>query len=382
MKNFLVIILCILLCNCKEEKNNSTTQTTVVTNAEKVEITYAEGFSITNYKNFKIVKVNTPWPNSEKGFTYVLAEKNATLPDTLKYDQKITVPIQQIVVTSTTHIPALEILQEENTLVGFPNLNYISSKKTRALIAEEKIEEIGENEHINTEVLLNLNPDVVIGFAVEGGNKAFEIVQKSGIPVVYNGDWTETDPLGKAEWIKFFGAFYNKQPQADSIFKKIEREYISAKKLVENVTIKPTVLAGSMYKDVWYLPYGNSWQAQFIKDAQAEYLYAETSGNGSISASFESVLDKAQNADYWIAPGSFISYEQMLNTSEHYQQFKAFQKKNIYSFAGVTGETGGVLYYELAPLRPDLVLKDLIKTFHPELLENYQPTFFKMLDEK
>jgi len=380
MKNFIVIILCILFWNCKEEKNNATIKTPVISNAEEVKITYAEGFSITNYKNFKIVKVNSPWPNAEKGFTYVLAEKNTSLPDTLKYDQKVTIPIQQVVVTSTTHIPSLESLGQENTLVGFPHLDYISSERTRALINKNQIEEIGENEHINTEVLLNLNPDVIIGFAVESGNKAFEIVNKSGIPVVYNGDWTETNPLGKAEWIKFFGAFYQQEQKADSIFKHIENEYLSAKKIAQKATTTPSVLAGSMYKDVWYLPYGNSWQAQFIKDAKANYLYQDTSGNGSISASFESVLNKAQNADYWIAPGSFTSYEQMLNTSEHYQQFKAFQQKNIYSFAGVTGETGGVLYYELAPQRPDLVLKDLIKTFHPELLENYQPTFFKALD--
>ena len=220
----------------------------------------------------------------------------------------------------------------------------------------------------------------MIGFAVEGGNKTFETVKKSGIPVVYNGDWTETDPLGKAEWIKFFGAFYHQEEKAEQIFNEIEEAYLSAKKLVQHVKKQPTVLAGSMYKDIWYLPYGNSWQAQFIKEAKAHYLYAETTGNGSISAAFESVLDKAQNADYWIAPGSFTSYEQMLNASEHYQEFKAFQEKKIYSFAGIRGETGGVLYYELAPQRPDLVLKDLIKIFHPELLTDYKTTFFKALE--
>ncbi len=380
MKKIAFIFALILLWNCKEQPKNNSTETQIAPQAEKVEISYAEGFSITNYDDFKIITVNSPWPNAEKEFTYVLAEKNIQLPDTLQFDQKVIVPIQHIVVTSTTHIPSLESLGQEHTLIGFPHLDYISSEKTRNLIKEGKIEEIGENEHINTEVLLNLHPDVVIGFAVEGGNKTFETVKKSGIPVVYNGDWTETDPLGKAEWIKFFGAFYHQEEKAEQIFNEIEEAYLSAKKLVQHVKKQPTVLAGSMYKDIWYLPYGNSWQAQFIKEAKAHYLYAETTGNGSISAAFESVLDKAQNADYWIAPGSFTSYEQMLNASEHYLEFKAFQEKKIYSFAGIRGETGGVLYYELAPQRPDLVLKDLIKIFHPELLTDYKTTFFKALE--
>jgi len=380
MKKIGFLFALILLYNCKEQPKNTSSKTPTHSKAETVEISYAEGFSITNFEDFKIVKVNSPWPKAEKEFTYVLAEKNVTLPDTLQFDQKVTIPIKNIVVTSTTHIPSLESLGQENTLIGFPHLDYISSKKTRDLIQKGKVEEIGENEHINTEVLLNLNPDVVIGFAVEGGNKTFETVNKSGIPVVYNGDWTETDPLGKAEWIKFFGAFYNQEQKAEEIFNEIEEEYLSAKKLAQQAENQPSILAGSMYKDVWYLPYGNSWQAQFIKDAKANYLYAETNGNGSISAAFESVLDKAQNADFWIAPGSFTSYEQMQNASEHYQEFNAFQQQKIYSFAGVKGETGGVLYYELAPQRPDLVLKDLIKIFHPELLTNYETTFFKALE--
>lgn len=380
MKKSLFIFILFLLWNCKKQPKPDSTKNQFSVEAEKVEVSYAKGFSITNFEDFKIVRVNSPWPKAEKEFTYVLAEKNVQLPDTLQFDQKVTIPIKKIVVTSTTHIPSLESLGQENTLIGFPHLDYVSSEKTRDLIKQGKIEEIGENEQLNTEVLLNLNPEVVIGFAVEGGNKTFATIKKSGIPVVYNGDWTETDPLGKAEWIKFFGAFYNQGQEADRIFKQIEKEYLSAKKLAQQAKTQPTVLAGSMYKDVWYLPYGNSWQAQFINDAKANYLYAETTGNGSISAAFESVLETAQQADYWIAPGSFTSYQQMQNASEHYQEFKAFQQQKIYSFAGVKGETGGVLYYELAPQRPDLVLKDLIKIFHPELLNNYKTTFFKALE--
>ena len=162
-------------------------------------------------------------------------------------------------------------------------------------------------------------------------------------------------------------------------FNKIKESYLSAKDLAKKATTNPTVLSGSMYKDQWYVPYGNSWQAQFIKDANAEYIYANTSGSGSIALSFESVLNDSQEAEYWVAPGQFKSFQQLSETSPHYFQFKAVKDKKVYTYSNTLGATGGVLYYELAPNRPDLVLKDLISIFHPELLPNYKTTFFKPL---
>jgi iron complex transport system substrate-binding protein len=275
----------------------------------------------------------------------------------------------------------LEALNEENSLKGFPGLNYISSEKTRKLINSGKIKELGKNENINTEVLIDLDPEVVIGFAIDGNNKTFETIQKTGIPVMYNGDWTEKTPLGKAEWIKFFGVFYDKLDEAEKIFNKIETDYTEAKELAKSAAETPKVLSGAMFKDQWYLPHGNSWQAQFIKDANANYVYADTQGNGSMALSFENVLDKAQDADYWISAGQYTSYTQLLKESQHYEQFEAVQNKNVYSVSLTKGETGGVLYFELGPQRPDLVLKDLVSIFHPELLGNYENRFFKALEE-
>ncbi len=354
-------------------------QDNISTEGEIVPIEFAKGFSITKYEDYNILTVNNPWPQADKNFTYLLAEKEANIPSSLQYDFKITIPLKKVIVTSTTHIPSLEILNEETSLVGFPGLDYISSEKTRELISQGAITELGKNEAINTEVLLSLQPDAVIGFAVDGNNKSFNTIQKSGIPIIYNGDWTEDSPLGKAEWIKFFGALYNKGTEADNQFNTIRDSYLSAKELAKEAAIKPKVLSGSMYKDQWYVPYGNSWSAQFIKDANADYIYKDTKGSGSIALSFESVLDYGRDAEYWIAPGQFQTFQQLIDTSPHYNQFKAVQNKNVFTYSNSLGETGGVLYYELAPSRPDLVLKDLVSIFHPNLLPNYKPTFFKPL---
>jgi iron complex transport system substrate-binding protein len=159
----------------------------------------------------------------------------------------------------------------------------------------------------------------------------------------------------------------------------VETAYNDAKELAKSSGEKPSVLAGSMYKDQWYVPYGNAWQAQFIKDANAEYIYTRTKGSGSMALSFETVLSEAQNTEYWVAPGQFKSIEHLRETSSHYNQFDAVKNRNVFTYSNTTGETGGVLYYELAPNRPDLVLKDLISIFHPELLPDYETTFFKPL---
>ena len=363
--------------SCKKNTENSaeTLQT-----ASQNTIEYAQGFTLKTYNSYTILSVTNAWPESDKTFNYLLLKEGQTAPDSIQADAVIHVPIRSIVVTSTTHIPALELLGVEHSLVGFPNLDYISSEKTRALIDSGAITELGQNESINTEKAIDLDPDVVVSFGVEGENKTLNSLQRAKIPVLYNGDWTEHQPLGQAEWIKFFAALYDKEKEADSIFKHIETRYTDLKEKALVAKNKPTALSGAMFKDVWYLPKGDSWAAQLVADANAAYLYADTEGTGSAALSVESVLDKSQTAAFWIAPNAFASYEALAEANDVYTQFDAYKNKSIYSFAKAKGATGGMLYYELAPSRPDWVLEDLIGIFHPELKQAGKPHFFFPLD--
>ena len=374
-RTFLALILLSAGSGCKTEKENEP----VPTGGNPVEIEYAKGFSIRDYGSYYLLRVKEPWPEAETSFRYLLAEDGAKIPEDIQYDEKINIPIQTIAVTSTTHIPSLEILDAEEALVAFPGLHYISSPDTRKRIAEGKISELGRNEDLNTEVLLDLQPDVLVGFAINGNLGDLQIIDQGGIPVLYNSDWTEVSPLGKAEWIKFFGVLFGKLPEATAFFEEIEHQYLTAKQLAQKADHHPTVLAGAMYKDQWYLPAGESWHAQFIQDAGGRYLFGETEGTGSLSLSLETVLSQGTGADYWIGPAQFETYEAMRDASPHYTRFAAYQQRNIYTFASSKGETGGILYYELAPNRPDLVLQDLISIFHPRLLPGYTPVFYKPL---
>lgn len=375
----LLLLFSTLVLNCK---NDVSKQENSITTRQEADLKYATGFSITNYKNYKVLEIDSPWPKSEKKYSYLLLSKEQAMISTFnkeEYDGIVTTPIEEIVVTSTTHIPALELLSVEQTLVGFPGTDYVSSEKTIKRIANNQVRELGKNGDINTEVLLELKPDAVIGYGVSSSNKTLETINKLGVPVIYNGDWVETSALAKAEWIKFFGALYNKKKEADSIFNEIEANYLEAKKLAAQATKQPTVLSGALHKDVWYLPSGTSPEAQFLKDANVNYLWSDTNQKGSLALSFESVFEKGNSADIWISPSYYRSLNDLENANQHYTKFKPFKNKQVYSFSNTTGKTGGVLYYELGTTRPDLVLKDIIKICHPNLLPDYQPYFFKPL---
>lgn len=363
--------------SCNEQSTARVTEH----NAVQIPLNYAEGFSIKKFDSYTELTVIKPWPNASRQFTYAILNQENTnrAIDRDAFDGVLKAPITDLVVTSTTHIPALELLHEEKRLVGFPGCDYISSTAVRERIDNGLIKELGKNEGLNTEVVLDLKPDVVIGFGIDGINKTFETLTNANIPVIYNGDWAEDSPLAKAEWIKLFGVLFNKEAEANQIFDRIETNYLNAKALASKTKESPTVLSGAMHKDVWYLPYGSSPEGQFLKDANVNYLWQDSSGSGSLALSFETVFLMAKDADLWINPSYFTSYAQLESNNELYTKFEAFKNKSIFSMSLTKGSTGGVLYYELGTARPDLVLKDIIKICHPDLIPDYKPVFFKDL---
>ena len=375
-KHILKIALVLLLFVCCQPKKAADKNKIKTQQALK----YATGFTLEKNSNFTLLTVKNSFPEDHNEYKYILYKKGVVIPDSLKNYTAIEVPIKTIAVTSTTHIPSLEMLNETESLVAFAGLNYISSKKTRSRIDAGKVKELGNNNGLNTEILFELQPDVLVGFTVDSDYKTKDNLVANGQKVIMNADWTETSPLGKAEWIKFFGALYDKNELADSLFNKIENDYLETKERAKTALRKPTVMAGAMYQDQWFLPNGNSWAAQLIADANSEYLWAKTSGTGSLSLSFESVLVTAQNANYWIGPAQYTSLAQMKADSENYTLFEAYKKQNVFSFSTKKGATGGVIFYELAPNRPDLVLKDIVKMLHPTLLPHHSFEFFERLE--
>lgn len=369
----LILILCFISCNTDEKKSQNTIQKP----SPKSLIKYAKGFDVQVFDGYKKLIIKSPYPGAEQYQEFILVSDKKRDFDG---KNKIEIPVKNLVATSTTHIPMIEILDESESLTGFPNTDYISSEKTRARIANGKVAELGNEQDFNTEVLISLQPDVMVAFSMGKSTKLYNNIEKNGIPVIFNGDWLEDTPLGRAEWIKLFGAIYDKDVLADSIFNTIEREYLKAKKLALNSHAQPQIMSGVLYKDKWNLPAGESFTAELYRDANVDYIWNDTEGQGSLVLGFEAVYEKAQKADLWIGSGYFTTLEELSGANDHYEQFSSFQNGEVYSFSKRRSEHGGVEYFEFGPLRPHIVLKDLVKVAHPELLPGYEPYFLQKLD--
>ena len=245
---YILILLssCLFFSSCKE-KTNTKTVASKATEIVSQNIKYAKSFTINNYSDYKEIIVTSAWPNSTETFKYILIKDGQTIPEHDSNTSVIKIPIKKVVVMSTTNIPALEYLNIEDRLVGFPNTDYISSKKTRQLIEDGKVRDLNNDLEINMELLLDINPELVIGFSVNGNDKSLNKIKKFGIPVVLDGSWTEQTPLGRAEWIKFIAAFFDKDEQATTLFNQIEADYLKAKELAAKTKTIPTVLSGSLF---------------------------------------------------------------------------------------------------------------------------------------
>jgi iron complex transport system substrate-binding protein len=382
---FINIVACssivLLLAQCRPNERSETRYHNTSNHvADSIyAIKKAAHFSVEYYDAYKIVKVFDPWKGADKIFTYLLLQNDAARPDHIKADEVIRIPLDNIVCFSTTHIPLLEYIGEQDKLTGFPNTAYISSRVVRERIDEGMVKDLGSEMDVNVESLIALQPDMVMAFGMGEYTSQFNLIKKAGIPVVFNADYMEKDPLGRAEWIKFMALFFNKESVADSIFNAIETRYDSLKNLVAAVEHAPTVFSGIIYGDTWFMPGGKNYAAKFFEDAGAKYLWDDNTEDGYLKLSFENVYEKANGADYWIGVGSFASFDEMGRTDKRYGVFNAFKNRQIFNYNYKIGPAGGSEYFELGYLRPDLILGDLIKIFHPDKLPNYQMYFHQKL---
>lgn len=368
-------LILFLMVSCQEKNGQEENPSDTLS-----KVKYAQGFQINSWDNGYVIEVMNPWKDANKSVRYVLHRENAIIPKEYDGLAKIQIPVSRAVYTSTTHIGYLQVLNSLNTIVGFANPKYISSAEVQSMVSIGQIQDVGLNLALDVEKLIELKPDVLIGFAVDAHNAQYDFLEKANIPVVYNGDWLEQTPLGKAEWLLFFGALFDKLVEAEMEFKDIVSKYEEVKKAALTSQKIPSVMSGALYNDLWDVPGGNSWGAYLISDANAKYIWSDTQGAGSLSLSFEDVLAKAINADFWINPSGYDSLEEMILNFKNYKHFKAFKKGAVYSMYTKKNQNGGVVFYEESGVKPDVMLKDLVKVFHPELFPDYSPYFLKQIN--
>jgi len=373
LKRYWWVILILFLTSCHSENVKKLNQQT-----SESYFKYAQHVSLNNFDNFQILHITNAYPGAPD-YDYVLTEKGTKLPDSLQKMSRINVPLQNIIVTSTTHLPALDLLGLQDKLIGFPNTRYISNKHFRENVKAGKIKDIGNGRQLNTEEILQLHPGLVMRFNSGQDQNNDRFLQENGIPVLYNADWMEQNPLGRAEWLKVTGLLFGKEKQADSLFKNIETNYLAVKQKIDTSDSKPIVLQGGVFGDKWYVPGGRSYAAQLIKDAGGNYIWQNDTHTGSLALNYENVLLQLPKADVWLNPGMLISKAALLKQLPVIKDFKVYRQDKIYTYNLTKGATGGVIYFEESNSHPDKVLNDLYHIFYTEKNPEYRFNYYRKL---
>lgn len=348
--------------------------------ADKAEVEYAEGFSIEYFNNYKVVTVTRPWVGAETPFTYALVQCGTPMPETATFDAVIEVPINRIVSMSTTYLPSFVMLDVLDTLVGVDEFDFVYSEAVRAKIDAGDVVEVGGGSLVNVEQVLDLEPDLVMTYGLGSPDyDAHPTLIAAGVPVVLNGDFNETTPLGRAEWIKFIAAFYNREADANEFFAEVAGDYAALVDLAASAEARPTVLVNAMFGDTWYVSGGQSYVARLIADAGGAYVWADDEATGGLPLSFEAVLDAAQDADVWLNPNFWFTLADGLAEDERYAEFAAFENGAVYNNIARVTPLGGNDATEMGAQRPDLLLADLVAILHPDLLPDHDLFFYQQL---
>ncbi len=348
--------------------------------ADSLNVRYATGFSAFSSDSVWHLTIHNPYPQARKSFRYLLVPHALEVPEHGRDVQVIRIPVRRMVATSTTHIPLLDYLGATGTLVGFPTPDYISSERMRARIDSGLVRNLGMERGMEPEILLQLNPDLIMGYSLNSDLGQLERLREAGIPYLLNSDYLEPHPLGRAEWIRVAGLLFGRSDLADSVFSSIAASYEDVRERAAGVARKPDALSGVVYGDTWFMPGGNNYGARLMKDAGINYLWSENNSSGFLELSFESVLSQAQDADLWIGVASFGSLESLAASESRYREFRAFREGNVYTYNRRIGATGGNEYLELGYLRPDLILADLVRIAHPEVLPDHSMYFYQRLE--
>jgi iron complex transport system substrate-binding protein len=340
---------------------------------------YATGFEIHDFGRIKKITVFNPWEKASGiSFSYYLIPENQSVPDSLKNKRIIFTPVERVVCLSTSHIAFIGALGEEDKIRGVSGSRYISHPEVAKKIASGEIVDVGYDNNLNYERILQQDPDLVMVYGVNSEVTAYvRKMEDLGLNVFYVAEYLEKSPLGRAEWIKAIAPLFEKTSQADSFFTVAEKNYEELKRKAKRITPRPRVLVGLPYRDSWWIPGGESYLAHLIEDAGGNYIGKENNSRESYVISFENALAMAHGAEVWINTGSVDSREEILAADERFASFPSFNNARIYNNNNRMSLSGGNDFWESGTIYPDKILHDFIVIFHPGLLGNSELYYYR-----
>ena len=355
-----LLFLAVLLSSCGGRQTRS-----LQDEGDTVAFRYATQLTVVRHQGYTVATLKNPWKPDKTLHQYILVPADGEVPE--GEGTVVRTPLSRSVMFTTVHCAMLMSLGKEDCISGVADLKYIKIPWIQEQVKAGHIMDVGEGMSPVVEKIIDQRPDALFlsPFENSGGYGRLEEI---GIPIIECAEYMETSPLARAEWLRFYGMLFGCEAEADSLFAVVDSSYNALKNLVRSQETgdrkQPNVIVDKVTGSVWYVPGGNSTLGQMIHDAGGLYPWASDEHSGSVSLPFEAVLEKAGEADIWLFRYSSdhdISYQELLSEHHGYNQFRAFRHKQVY---GCDVERS--LFYEESPFRPDWLLNDFIRIFHPE----------------
>lgn len=343
----------------------------------------AERFALLETDSCTILNIIDPWQGAGNVVhQYCLVRNNSDYNPDFDPSRKIYVPVRSIICMSTTHLAMIKALGRESTIVGVSGSGYVYDTYISDRINDGLINDIGYDSGINSELIIKSSPDLVMIYGIGSESAAYTAkINELGTKVIYNADYLETDPLGKAEWIKVFGALFCEEEMADSLFSEIKADYNRLKEYISaNSASKPSVMLGLPFRDTWYISPGNSYISRLVRDAGGTYLWENTESSVSMPYGLENVYIQSLNADFWLNPGSVLSKDEIISLDPRLGSVPPFINGMIFNNNKRLNKQGGNDYWESGALNPHLILKDIASILHPGLFPDHELVYYRKIE--
>lgn len=344
-----------------------------VAGTRPVTLKYARLLHLAEADSFTLCDVLNPWREGTVLHRYVLVPAASPLPSKLPQGTLLRTPLRRAVAFSSVHASLLRDLGCLDRLCGLCDTAYVVLPALRQALRAGQIADMGAALQPDRERLAAADPDALLVSPFQ--NAGYGGLEQLNVPLVECADYMEASPLGRAEWMRFYGRLFGCTARADSLFANIAATYEQLQAEAAKAPTRPTVLVDHMQSGTWYVPGGRSTMGQLYADAGARYLFSDLQQAGSVSLSFETVLARARDADFWFTKygaARDLTYATLAADYPPYRQFRAWQTHRIYQC-----NVSRTPYFELAPFRPDLLLRDVVSIVHPDLLPRYHRLFYQ-----
>jgi iron complex transport system substrate-binding protein len=379
-RNVYLILLILVIWGCKNRTAPDRDSSIASQDIRKVPVSYATGFDIKYYGGYTLLTVRDPWQQADNiEFKYALTmDGNAGCPAGYEL---IEIPVKRVICLSTTHIGFIGFLGQEESVVGISGKNYINDEYINRHIETGQIKDIGFDESLNYELIVELNPDIVFLYGVTGAVASYiNKLKELDIKTVMVGEYLEETPLAKMEWVKFIAAFYNAEQKAISMFDSVSQNYNRLVSLAANVPERPKVLLGLPWHGTWYISGSRSYAARIIKDAGGEYLWSGLDYRDSQPLGLESVFEKAFTADFWLNTGEVNSISDIIKADTRFSELPPVSSGRVFNNNNIMNSFGANDYFEKGVVEPDIILSDIIRILHPEILPGHKLKYYRQMN--